>query len=345
MKRAIGLTFLVIVCILGFLTVKGSLPFMPVSGRSMEPTLHSGSLLVIKPVNPADVKVGDIIAFNVPSAVRDYYNYPPVVSRRVIEVMTVPSLGFHTKGDNTGEDPFTTRPVDVRGTVGNQIPYLGLPLLLFQSPQSFILVFIALLLLAVFLYSGEILRKFHFLRRGIFAPYFNEEKNTNLVLTRKIDATEKKVDTTEQALEKFSAAISDYAQHLASHTSAVQSLAEASHELKKGAAEQNRVLMALAQNIGKIPVAPEAPAPAVKPPATEKPRSLPPEAAKTTKPPPAIQKTAGEKAKPVRKAMGKPVPPGCARNREDLPEQAIAAENEIFSALERLHKKLEKPKD
>ncbi|MGD0794383.1 MAG: hypothetical protein ABR958_02145, partial [Dehalococcoidales bacterium] len=118
---------------------------------------------------------------------------------------------------------------------------------------------------------------------------------------------------------------SDYAQHLASHTSAVQSLAEASHELKKGAAEQNRVLMALAQNIGKIPVAPEVPAPAVKPPATEKP--------------------AGEKAKPVQKAMGKPVPPGCARNREDLPEQAIAAEKEIFSALDRLHRKLEKPKD
>jgi signal peptidase I len=266
MRRGIGLALVIIACVLGFLTIKGTLPFMPVYGRSMEPTIRTGSLLMIEPVNPNSVRVGDIIVYNVPTMVREYYNYPPVVSHRVIEVKTVPSLGFRTRGDNTGEDPFTIRPMDIRGTVGKQIPYLGLPLLFFQSRQGMIFVIIALALLALSLYGGELLRGGTQLHRGIFAPVINEEKRANLVLTRKIEATEKEIDTTRQALDKFSAAISEFARHLASHTSAVQSLAEASHELTRGAAEQNRVLMALAASLGRAPAGPETSSPGTEPP-------------------------------------------------------------------------------
>ena len=251
MKRAIGLVFVIIACIVGFLAVRGSLPFMPIFGASMEPMLHSGGLLMIKSVNPGNIKVDDIIVYNVPPMVREYYNYPPIVAHRVIKVNTTPSLGFRTKGDNTGEEPFTIRPMDIRGTVGTQIPFLGLPLLFFQSQQGMIFVIIALALLTLFLYGGEISRGSNWIHRGIFSPVINEEKRSNRVLTRKIESTEKKMDSTEQALGKFTAAISEYAQHLASHTSAVQSLAEASHELKKGAADQNRVLAALVENMAK----------------------------------------------------------------------------------------------
>ncbi len=353
MKRAIGLIFLFIACIMGFLTIKGTLPFMPIFGHSMEPTLHSGSLMMIKPINAGDVKVGDIIIYNVPTMVRDYYNYPPVVSHRVIEVKTVPSLGFRTKGDNTGEDPFTIRPIDIRGTVGKQIPFLGLPLLFFQSQQGLIFVVIALVLLTVFLYGGELLRGGNLVHRGIFAPVINEEKRSNRMLTRKIEATEKKMDTTEQALDKFSSAIAEYAQHLASHTSAVQSLAEASHELKKGAAEQNRVLMAFAENMGKTPVKQETIARRIEPQVIEKPQPL-------------AQKAVEETVPPGRGALNRPVPPGCARkqpesikevpatrqeistafdrfqNKGELTIEALAAQKEIFSALDRLHSKLDK---
>ncbi|GAH63974.1 unnamed protein product, partial [marine sediment metagenome] len=132
------------------------MPFIPIFGSSMEPALQSGGLLMIKPMDAKDVEVGDIVVYNVPSMVRDYYNYPPVVAHRVIEVKTQPSLGFRTAGDNTGEDPFTIRPQDLRGTVGSQIPYVGLPLLFFQSTQGFIFIIVALSLLAFFLYGGEI---------------------------------------------------------------------------------------------------------------------------------------------------------------------------------------------
>jgi signal peptidase len=357
MKRAIGLIFLVVACLVGFLTIKGSLPFMPIFGHSMEPTLHSGSLLMIKSIDPKDVKVGDIIVYNVPTMVRDYYSYPPIVSHRVVEIKTVPTLGFRTKGDNTGEDPFTIRPMDIRGTVGSQIPFLGLPLLFFQSQQGLIFVVVALVLLTIFLYGGELLRGGNLLHKGIFAPVINEEKRSNRVLTRKIESTEKKMDHTEQALDKFSTAISEYAKHLASHTSAVKSLAEASQELKNGAAEQNRVLMALAENMGKASLKQETIAPRIEQPVWEKHTWRPQKTIQEILPQPRLQKPVEEikpqprpqkppekTVKPFHADLNRPAPPGCARRRQELTQEALAAEKEIFSALDRLHSKLDKIK-
>ncbi len=347
MKRAIGLIFLLAACIIGFLTIKGTLPFMPILGSSMEPTLQSGSLMMIKPINPNDVKVGDIIVFNVPPMVREYYNYPTVVSHRVIEVNTAPSLGFRTKGDNTGEDPFTVRPIDIRGTVGNQIPYLGLPLLFFQSQQGLVFVIIALVLLTVFLYGGELLRGGNLLHRGIFAPVINEEKRSNRALTRKIEATEKKMDTTEQALDKFSTAISEYAQHLASHTSAVQSLAEASHELKSGAAVQNRVLMSLVENMMKNPPSRDEAAPKIEPAASEKSQSRPHYPTEEIKPPSKFQfrPEAKQDIRPFHGALNKTVTPGCARKQPEINKGTSVNDNEISTAFDKLQDKQELTKE
>ncbi len=306
MKRAIGLILATVACIIAFLSVRGTLPFIPIFGSSMEPTLHSGGLLFIEPIDPKDIKVGDIIVYNIPEAVRSYYNYPPTVSHRVIKVYTAPSLSFRTKGDNTGEDPFTIRPEDIRGTVGKQIPYLGLPLLFFQSTQGLIFAIIALILLAIFLYGSELRRGSGWLHRGIFSPVIEEEKRANRMLSRKIEATEKKMETTEQALEKFSLAVAEYAKHLASHTSAIQGLAEASQELKKGAAEQNRVLAAIMENVGK---------------AEPKRETI---IIKETKPaPPTPLMKAKKTAEPVEKSHKalQNGTPGCARKRPPTPEE------------------------
>ena len=306
MKRAIGLIFAAAAVIIAILSVRGWLPFMPIYGSSMEPTLTSGSLLIIEPIDPQDVKVGDIIVYSVPSMVREYYSYPPTVSHRVIEVMTVPSLGFRTAGDNTGEDPFTIGPDSIRGTVGNQIPYLGLPLLFFQSQQGIIFAIIALILLALFLYGIELRRGGNFLHRGVFLPIIEEEKHANRMLSRKIEATEKKMDTTEQALEKFSLAVTEYAKHLSSHTSAIQGLADASQELKKGAVEQNRVLAAIMENVGKGEIKRETITSKEAKPAAQKPLM---KAKKTAEP---VEK--------LHKALKKGIP-GCARKHPPTPEE------------------------
>ena len=248
MKRGIGLIIIIAACVVGFLSIRGTMPFMPIFGSSMEPELQSGSLLMIEPAEASEVEVGDIIVYNVPSLIRDYYNYPPLVAHRVIKV-NKQLLTFRTAGDNTGEDPFSIRPQDLRGVVGKQIPYLGLPLLFFQSQQGLIFLVVSLALLAFFLYGGELGQSGKWLQRGIFAPVIRESHRTNRMLTQKIESTEQKMDYTQQALEKFSAAIELYAQHLSSHTSAIQGLSEASHELKRGAAEQNRVLTRLMQTM------------------------------------------------------------------------------------------------
>jgi signal peptidase I len=301
MKRAIGLALATAACIIALMSVRGTMPFVPVSGSSMEPVLHSGGLVTIKPVNPVDIKVGDIIVYHVPPAVRDYYNYPPTVSHRVIQIQTEPALVFRTGGDNTGEDPFTVRPMDIRGTAGRQIPYIGFPLFLFQGKEGLIFAIAALVLLALFLFRGEIKRVGSRLYRGIFSPVINEEKRGNRELSRKIEAAEKKMDATEQALLQFSSAIADYSRHLSSHTSAIQGLSEASHELKKGAAEQNRVLSAIMDNMVKSGPVRQEPVSPVEKPATTK---LPPfhgalYKTETFKPDYKIEKRIPARAKPA----------------------------------------------
>ena len=296
-KRALTLIFIVAVCLIGFMTVRGTMPFMPVFGTSMEPVLHAGNLIIIKEKTPTDVQVGDIIVYNVPRAIQDYYNYPPVVAHRVIEVRdTEFGIAWRTKGDNGGEDPFTVRANDLRGTISNQLPFLGFPLLFLQSQQGSMFVIIALSLFALYLYANDLSRGGQKVHRGIFAPVIEESHRSSEVLAHRMESTEKGAEATQQALTSFAAAIAEYAEHLKSHTSAIRGLSEASQELKKGAVEQNKVLERLLGAMEER-IAPRE------------------EAAPTAKP--AISKKV-EKVK---------FPPGCVRSR-----QQPFARRDIFGA-------------
>ena len=247
MKRALTLIFVLAVCLTGFMAIRGTMPFMPVFGISMEPVLHAGNLILIEEKVAADVEVGDIIVYNVPSAIQDYYNYPPIVAHRVIEVRdTQYGIAWRTKGDSAGEDPFTVRAQDLRGTVSDQIPFLGFPFLFLQSQQGLIFIIVALSLLALYLYANELSRGGQKIHRGIFAPVIRESQRGSEAVAQRMNNTEKVMEHTQQALTSFSTAIAEYAEHLKSHTSAIQGLSEASQELKKGAAEQNKVIEHLA---------------------------------------------------------------------------------------------------
>jgi signal peptidase I len=236
MKRAVGLILIIFLFMVGYFSVWGSTPFVPVFDSSMEPALQSGSVLIIKPVGATGVKEGDIVIYNVPRLIRETYNYPPVVARRIIEVKKgQPGSWLSLKSDNTGEDPFSVRQQDIRGTLGGQIPYLGLPLFLFQSEAATIFMVIIIVLLALYLYSSNIGISIGRRFRTFISPIVEEDHRVSLVLSNRFEAT-------ERALEGFSNAMQLYAQHLASHTSAIQGLSEASQSLKGSAAEQNRIL-------------------------------------------------------------------------------------------------------
>ena len=244
MKRAIGLTLIIAAVVIGFLSIRGAMPFMAIFGNSMEPEYEPGDLILIEEVSAPDIEVGDVIVYTVPAMTREAYNYPVVVAHRVVRINTTErGTTFRTQGDNTGgEDPFMVRTEDLKGQVSNQIPYLGFPLLFLQSDYGLIFVATALCLLAIYLYADELGRGRLTIQRGIFAPVIKESQRSSRILEQRIETTEKGMTSTQQALNNFAGAIAEYAEHLKSHTSAIQGLSEASQELRKGATEQNKVL-------------------------------------------------------------------------------------------------------
>jgi signal peptidase len=92
-----------------------------VYGGSMEPAIKLGSLAVIRPVEPQDVRVGDVITF------RSSTESNTVTTHRVIEVANNDgSLVFHTQGDaNEDPDPYTVPAENVLGRVWMSVPYAG----------------------------------------------------------------------------------------------------------------------------------------------------------------------------------------------------------------------------
>lgn len=87
-----------------------------VVSESMEPELPVGSLIIVKPLDPHDVKEGDVIAF---------YSNAEVVSHRVLENNTFENK-FVTKGDaNEQEDLVDPLYSELIGKVEYHIPIMG----------------------------------------------------------------------------------------------------------------------------------------------------------------------------------------------------------------------------
>ena len=71
----VGMGYLGLIVFLGTST-----PFLLVHGTSMEPTYHEGDLLLNKRPPEAEIKVGDVIAFDVPPDAPEELNFPPVIA-------------------------------------------------------------------------------------------------------------------------------------------------------------------------------------------------------------------------------------------------------------------------
>lgn len=88
---------------------------------SMAPAMPMGAIAWLQPVDPAEIEVGDIIAFDPP-----WDDYDVTISHRVIEVVDGETLGFVTKGDaNEDPDPDIAPADSVLGKVPFNIPNLG----------------------------------------------------------------------------------------------------------------------------------------------------------------------------------------------------------------------------
>ncbi len=100
--------------------VAGATP-LTILTTSMEPRLPPGTLIVTKPTPIDQIKVGDVMTYQIRSG------DPAVVSHRVITI-TSSSDGtktFITKGDNNAEADPPVAEVQVRGIVWYSVPWIG----------------------------------------------------------------------------------------------------------------------------------------------------------------------------------------------------------------------------
>jgi signal peptidase len=105
-----------------------------VESGSMEPIYPVGSLVVVRSIDPSDVRPGMALAF-VPDDGRS------LVTHRVIEVVTTGGgVGFRTQGDaNRQPDPEPVPARAVRGQAAWAVPQLGRLVKWLAWPRGFVL--------------------------------------------------------------------------------------------------------------------------------------------------------------------------------------------------------------
>ena len=94
---------------------------------SMRPGMPPGTLVVVRSIAPEDIKVGDVVTFQMESG------DPAVATHRVKEVGVSLDGTYHftTKGDANGaSDVRDVRPEQIRGVRWYSVPYLASPSLL-----------------------------------------------------------------------------------------------------------------------------------------------------------------------------------------------------------------------
>ena len=100
----------------------GSMP-LTVLTQSMEPTLPPGTLLVVRPTPVDDIRVGDVVTYQIVSG------QPAVVSHRVVSVSSSSDgeRTFVLKGDNNAAaDAAPVTAVQIRGVVWYSVPEIGI---------------------------------------------------------------------------------------------------------------------------------------------------------------------------------------------------------------------------
>jgi len=100
---------------------------------SMEPELKVGGVVVTRPVEPEEIRAGDIITFYSPLSER-------LTSHRVVAVEQTSAFHFLTKGDANGDaDPALVPAQNVVGKVCLHIPYFGYITQFIKTPLGFLL--------------------------------------------------------------------------------------------------------------------------------------------------------------------------------------------------------------
>ena len=132
----IVLTFLaaiVLLLVVSAFPIPGNIQIKVVLSGSMEPAIHTGSVVVIKPVD--NYKIGDIITFGKDTK-RDIPTTHRIVEMRILSG----EMLYKTKGDaNNAADSQEVKESEVVGKVLFSVPYAGYMIDFARKPIGFIL--------------------------------------------------------------------------------------------------------------------------------------------------------------------------------------------------------------
>jgi signal peptidase len=118
----LSLVLLLAVMVVALPMLTKSTPYTVLTS-SMNPSYPAGTLVIVKPTDTQQIRIGDVITYQIKS------NEPAVITHRVIQIVQPAKVGdevkFITKGDaNSLADP-VVKPVQVRGVVWYAVPFIG----------------------------------------------------------------------------------------------------------------------------------------------------------------------------------------------------------------------------
>lgn len=122
--------------IVSALPITGDFKVLTVISGSMEPTIKTGSVVVVKP--EADYKIGDVITFG------PYSKTQVPTTHRIHDIKVVDGQPVYiTKGDaNNAPDSREVRKKDIVGKVLFSIPYIGFAVEFVKKPLGFAIIII-----------------------------------------------------------------------------------------------------------------------------------------------------------------------------------------------------------
>jgi signal peptidase len=133
------IAFIVLVAILLIVSafpIPGNYKVMVVKSGSMEPTIKTGSIVVVKPAS--DYKIGDIITFG------PYSKTKAPTTHRIYEMKVEGGEPIYiTKGDaNNAPDTREIKKIDIVGKVLFSVPFVGYAVDFAKKPLGFALIII-----------------------------------------------------------------------------------------------------------------------------------------------------------------------------------------------------------
>jgi signal peptidase len=130
--------------ILTLFPIKGNYQVKIVLSGSMEPTIHTGSVVIIKP--SSQYKINDVVIFGKDTKTEIPTTHRIISSRAVEGVML-----FITKGDaNEDPDSKEIRQSDIHGKILFSVPFMGYVIDFVRKPMGIVLVIVIPALFIIF---------------------------------------------------------------------------------------------------------------------------------------------------------------------------------------------------